>query len=86
MRVKYKKYIAKDEVITIAKTPKGKPRRYSTVVTPECSQELTQTPNHGGISALVELMKTRLTPNQNLYLSDEDDETTMSQSDDESLD
>ena len=87
VRVNYKHYIAKDEVINIAKTPKGKPRRYSTVVTPEYSQELTQTPNQTGISALVELIKARLTPNQNLYSSDEtDDETTMSQSEDKSLD
>ena len=40
LRDKYDKYIAK-EGETIAKTPKGKTRRYSTVVTPECSQELT---------------------------------------------
>ena len=71
----------------IAKTPKGKTRRYSTVITPECSQELTQTPNQKGMSALVELMKTRLTPDQNSCSDDKtDDETTMSQTDDETLD
>ena len=87
LRDKYDKYIAKESVKEIAKTPKGRTRRYSTVVTPECSQELTQTPSQTGISALVKLIKTCLTPDQNSYSNDEtDDETTMSQTDDETLD
>ena len=88
LRDKYDKYIAKESE-TIAKTPKGKTRRHSTVITPICSQELTQTPNQNGMSALVEFMNTRLTPDQNSCSDDEtDDETTIcpSQTDDETLD
>ena len=47
----YDKHIAKKSVKQIAKPPKGRASRdsLSTVVTPACSQELTQTPNHTGI-------------------------------------
>ena len=88
MRDKYDKHVAKESEKN-PKTPKGKTRRYSTVITLECLQVLTQTPNQKGMSALVELMKTCLTPDQNSCSDDEtDDETTIcpSQTDDETLD
>ena len=55
------------------------------MVTPECSQELTQTPH--GLSPLVEFMTARLTNNSDFDSNDEtDDEITMSSSKDETTD
>ena len=57
---------------------------FSIVVTPECSQELTQTPR--GLSPLVDFMTARLA---NIQISDSNDEidkeTIMSSSEDETL-
>ena len=62
-------------------------RRHSHVETPQCPQELTQTPSQTELTALVTFMNSCLTLNQNSYSNDEtEDETTMSQSDDEPTD
>ena len=56
---------------------------FSTVVTPECSQELTQTPT--GLSPLVHFMTARLTNNPDFNSNDEtEEETTMSTSEESS--
>ena len=75
------KHIAKKSVKQITKPPKRRASRYSfsTVATPECSQGLTQIPNQTGISELVRLIRTRLTPDQNFGSNDEtDDKNTKS--------
>ena len=79
LRDKYNKNIAKGSAF---KTPKeGTSRRFSfsTVVTPECPQELTQIPT--GLSPLIGFMTARLAKSPDFNSNDEtDDETTMSDS------
>ena len=81
MRDKYNKNIAKESALI---TPKERTSifSFSTVATPECSQELTQTPT--GLSPLVDFMTTRLANIKNSDLNDKTDKkTAMSSSDDE---
>ena len=66
----------------ILSTPRiFKPRRTSSISTPICSQELSQTPDQQGLSALVKFMSEYLTPSQKSISNDEpDSETEMSES------
>ena len=85
MRDKYNKNIAKGNAFITPKGGTGRRFSFSTVVTPECSQELTQTPT--GLSPLVNFMTARLAPNPDFDSNDEtDDETVMSSSEDEPSD
>ena len=85
MRDRYNKNIAKGSALI---TPKGRTSgrfSFSTVVTPECLQELTQTPR--GLSPLVEFMTTRLANNPDFNSNGEtDDETTIFSPEDETSD
>ena len=70
LRDKYIKNIAKGSALI---TPKGRTSgrfSFSTVTTPECLQELTQTPRE--LSPLVDFMTTHLV---NAQISDSNDET-----------
>ena len=83
LRDEYHKHVAKGSALI---TPKGRTSgRFSlTVVTPECSQKLTQTPR--GLSPLVDFMTARLASIQISDSNDEtDEETNMSFSEDETL-
>ena len=79
MRDKYNKNIAKGSALVTPKEETSRRFSFSTVVTPECSQELTQTPT--GLSPLINFMTARLTNNPDFDSNDEtDEETTMSTS------
>ena len=85
LRDKYNKNIAEENAFITPKGGTGRRFSFSTVVTPECSQELTQTPT--GLSPLVNFMTARLAPNPDFDSNDEtDDETVMSSSEDEPSD
>lgn len=85
LRDKYNKNIAEENAYITPKGGTGRRFSFSTVVTPECSQELTQTPT--GLSPLVNFMTARLAPNPDFDSNDEtDDETVMSSSEDEPSD
>ena len=84
LREKYKKYTTKTASNKFKlSTPRNfKPRRTSSISTPICSQELSQTPDQQGVSALVKFMSEYLTPSQKSISNDEpDSETEMSESD-----
>ena len=84
LRDKYNKNIAKGSVFTPPKEGTSPRCSFSTVVTPECSQELTQTPTE--LSRLVDFMTApRLAKSPDFNSDDEiDDETTMSSSEESS--
>merc|ERR1711966_219062 len=79
LRDKYNKNIAKVSALVTPKEDTSRIFSFSTVVTPECSQELTQTPT--GLSPLINFMTARLIHNPDFNSNDEtDEETTMSDS------
>ena len=83
LRDKYNKNVAKGSAFITPKEGTGQRFSFSTVVTPECSQELTQTPT--GLSPLIDFMTARLAKSPGFNSSDEtDDETTMSSSEESS--
>ena len=76
LRDKYNKYIAKGSALITPNEGTSRRFSFSTVVTPECSQELIQTPT--GLSPLIDFMTACLANNQDFDSNDEtDDETTM---------
>ena len=84
LRDKYHKNIAKGSALITSKGRISGRFSFSTAVTPECSQELTQTPR--GLSPLVDFMTARLASIQISDSNDEtDEETNMSSSEDETL-
>ena len=84
LRDKYNGNIAKGSAFITPKEGTSRRFSFSTVVTPECSQELTQTPT--GLSPLINFMTTRLTNNPDSNSSDETDEETILSTSEESSD
>ena len=85
LRDKYNKNIAKKSELITSKGGTGVRFSFSTVVTPECSQEFTQTPT--GLSSLVSFMIAHVANNPDFDSNREtDNETTMSSSEDETSD
>ena len=85
LRDKYEKNIAKGNAFITPKERNSRRFSFSTVVTPECLQMLTETPK--GLSPLISFMTARLANSPDLYSNDETDkETVLSATDAESDD
>ena len=83
LRDKYEKNIAKGNAFITPKERNSRRFPFATVVMPECSQELIQTPK--GLSPLLNFMTGRLANNPDLNSNDETDkETVLSATEDES--
>ena len=83
LRDKYEKNIAKGNAFLASKERNSRRFSFSTVVMPECSQELTQTPT--GLSPLINFMTARLANNPDLNSNDvTDEETVLSTTEEES--